>query len=68
LIQRAPDRFEVLLVSEPDAPQDLEAQIASVVTSVLGNRISIDVHRVPSIELSRRGKLRKIVGLSRATV
>jgi phenylacetate-CoA ligase len=68
LIQRAPDRFEVLLVSEPDAPPDLEAQIASVVTSVLGNRISIDVHRVPSIELSRRGKLRKIVGLSRATV
>lgn len=63
LIQRAPDRFEVLLVGESDAPPDLEARVSSVITGVLGSGISIDVHRVPNIELSRRGKLRKIVGL-----
>jgi phenylacetate-CoA ligase len=63
LIQRAPDRFEVLLVSETGAPSDLEAQVSSVIAGVLGGSVSIDVHRVPNIELSRRGKLRKIVGL-----
>jgi phenylacetate-CoA ligase len=63
LIQRAPDRFEVLLVGESGAPADLEAQVSSVIAGVLGNGVSIDVHRVPNIELSRRGKLRKIVGL-----
>lgn len=64
LIQREPSRFEVLLVGEADAPADLDARVTSVITGVLGSGVKIDVHRVPNIELSRRGKLRKIVGLS----
>jgi len=63
VIQRAPDRFDVLVVSEPDAPANLDQRIAAVLRDVLG-RVSVDVHRVPQIELSRRGKLRKIVGLA----
>jgi hypothetical protein len=64
LIQREPNRFDVLLVGEADAPPDLDHRVTSVITGVLGSGVKIDVHRVPSIELSRRGKLRKIVGLS----
>jgi hypothetical protein len=37
-----------------------------VITGVLGSGVSIDVHRVSNIELSRRGKLRKIVGLGQS--
>lgn len=65
VIQRAPDLFEVLVVADGDAADDLEQRLESVITGVLG-KVAIDVHRVPSIELSRRGKLRKIVGLARA--
>jgi phenylacetate-CoA ligase len=66
LIQRAPDRLEILLVCDPDAPADLEAEVCGVVRDAVGADVSVEARRVGEISLSRRGKLRKIVGLRSA--
>ena len=61
VIQVAPDTFEVLLVRAPDATPDLEQRVKDVVLDVVGRSLKVSVQSVPTIELSRRGKLRKIV-------
>jgi phenylacetate-CoA ligase len=61
VIQIEPDVLEVLLVREPGAGTEVEEQVRRVVLDVVGPKIKVSVQSVPSIELSRRGKLRKIV-------
>ncbi len=61
VIQVATDALEVLLVREPGAPADLEQQVKDVILGVVGPELRISVQSVQQIELSRRGKLRKIV-------
>jgi phenylacetate-CoA ligase len=64
VLQTAPASFEVLLIAEREAPSNLENLVADAMRSVIGES-NIEVRRVSDIPLSRRGKLRKIVGLSR---
>ena len=59
LVQSALDRFELRVVVD-DPPDDLEARLRRVVLDTLG-QVHLDVRRVQSIRLNRRGKLRKIV-------
>ena len=63
VLQRRPDSLEVLLVCNADADADLEGRVCGVVRDVVGPGVHIEASRVPEIKLSRRGKLRKIVGL-----
>ena len=51
----------MLLVRAPGASSDLEQRVKNVVLDVVGRSLKVSVQSVPSIELSRRGKLRKIV-------
>jgi phenylacetate-CoA ligase len=61
IVQKALDRFEMMIVRDRNAPSDIEDQAARRVREVLGTDISITVSSVPEIPLNRRGKLRKIV-------
>lgn len=67
VLQKKPDALEVLLVCNDEADAELERRVAGVVTEVVGPGVSVKTTRVPEIQLSRRGKLRKIVGLKAAT-
>jgi phenylacetate-CoA ligase len=64
VVQRAPDRLEVLLVCKGDAATNLEEQVCAVIRDTVGSAVHVDAQRVNEIALSRRGKLRKIVGLA----
>jgi phenylacetate-CoA ligase len=66
VIQRAPDHLEVLLVCDDDADDRLEARVSETVKTVVGPDVRIEIRRVGEITLSRRGKLRKIVGIRSA--
>jgi phenylacetate-CoA ligase len=66
LLQRAPDALELLLVCDDQADDGLPQRLCAVVSDVVGPGIRVEARRVPEIELSRRGKLRKIVGLRHA--
>lgn len=59
LVQHAVDRFELRVVPK-DPPEDLDARLKRVVLDIFGP-VHLDVRRVESIRLNRRGKLRKIV-------
>lgn len=63
VLQRRPDALEVLLVCNGDADSGLEGRVCGVVRDVVGPGVEVSAARVPEIKLSRRGKLRKIVGL-----
>jgi phenylacetate-CoA ligase len=63
VLQRQPGVLEVLLVCNGDADSELEGRVCGVVRDVVGPEVSVTASRVPEITLSRRGKLRKIVGL-----
>lgn len=67
VLQRESDALEVLLVCDEEADTGLEARVTEVVHSVVGRDVRVKVNRVPEITLSRRGKLRKIVGLKAAS-
>ena len=59
--QTSPNAIEVLLVRDPGTPvSELEQQVTTVVREALGAGVTIQVHSVPEIKLSARGKLRKI--------
>jgi phenylacetate-CoA ligase len=62
LVQKERDRFELRVVWESDDARETgEARISKVVRDVLGDAVRVDLAAVDSLELSRRGKLRKIV-------
>lgn len=67
VLQRGPDALEVLLVGDAEADPGLEERVCSVVRGVVGEGVRVQARRVPEIRLSRRGKLRKIVGLKAAS-
>jgi phenylacetate-CoA ligase len=68
VIQRRPDALEVLLVCNGEADSELERRVCAVIRDVVGPDMHVDAARVPEIKLSRRGKLRKIVGLRQGTL
>jgi phenylacetate-CoA ligase len=59
LVQHTADRFELRVVVDAP-PEDLDARLSRVLRDTLGP-VHLDVRRVESIALNRRGKLRKIV-------
>ncbi|HVU03161.1 MAG TPA: hypothetical protein VHE30_15480 [Polyangiaceae bacterium] len=65
VLQKTRDSIEVRLVCERDADAGLDGRVAAAVRSVVGEGVDVTTVRVPEIPLSRRGKLRKIVGLGR---
>lgn len=68
VVQKRADALEVLLVCDTDADEGLEKRVSEVVRCVVGIGIEIEARRVPEISLSRRGKLRKIVGLKTPSI
>jgi phenylacetate-CoA ligase len=63
VVQRRIDALEVLLVCDAEADAGLELRVQRAITDVVGERVRVEPRRVPEIPLSRRGKLRKIVGM-----
>jgi phenylacetate-CoA ligase len=63
VLQKRPDLLEVLLVCNDEADADLESRVSRAVREVVGPDVHVEASRVAEIRLSRRGKLRKIVGL-----
>ncbi len=60
VVQLSPGELEVLVVCEAEAEPVIEAVRQAVAQSV-GPAVTVTVRAVPAIELSRRGKLRKIL-------
>ena len=59
LVQTSLDRVELrVVVDEP--PAELDASLRGVLRELLGE-VQVDIRRTDRIELSQRGKLRKIV-------
>src|SRR5260221_7047996 len=68
VLQKRTDALDVLLVCDEQADDGLERRVSDVVRGVVGPGVHVATFRVPAIELSRRGKLRKIVGLGGAKI
>ena len=62
VVQSSRDRLEVLLVCDAGADHVIE-RVRRVVSDSVGPSVTVEVRSVPSIALSRRGKLRKIVSM-----
>lgn len=61
VVQTRSDHVQVLLVCEPGADKQVDSRVAQVVRSILGPSITVETRRVQAIDLSRRGKLRKVI-------
>jgi phenylacetate-CoA ligase len=66
VVQKTPDRVEVLVVWDRDAPADGPQRVETVAREALGAGVNVSVRGVESIPLNRRGKLRKVVSEVRA--
>lgn len=65
VVHKRPDHIEVLVVKDAHAPADLDRSLIGVVSSVVGDQVSVVVKQVQDIPLSSRGKLRKIISEAR---
>jgi phenylacetate-CoA ligase len=61
VVQTRSDHVQVLVVCEPDADGEVTQQVEQVVRSILGPSITVEMRSVDAIDLSRRGKLRKVI-------
>ncbi len=61
VIQTEPNHVDVIFVPEPSGPDTTADTIERVVRGILGPAVSVRARAVENIELSKRGKLRKVV-------
>lgn len=61
VVQTHRDRLEVRIVCERNHRREVAERVRQAVVDTVGPGVSVEVKTVSSIELSRRGKLRKIV-------